>query len=79
MAAGRRREQWEHTAALIHWIAAKFAGERVDMERVNPVPPLEPDRPAADPDAEAQEGWANLRAAFTAWARQRRHYGGRRR
>jgi hypothetical protein len=75
MAAGRRREMWEHTAALIHWIAAKFAGERVDMEALNPVEVLEAERPPADPDAEAAEGWANVRASFTAWAEQGRHAG----
>jgi len=76
MARGRRRDQWEHTAALIHWIAGTFAGQRVDMEALNPVPRLDAD-PPPDPaaeKAEAAEGWANLRAAFQAWGN--RHYGG---
>jgi len=65
MARGRRRETWEHTAALIHWIAAKgFAGERVDPEALNPIPPLLIDQAPADPAAEAREGWANLRAGL---------------
>lgn len=75
MALGRRRDHWERTAALMAWIAAKFAGERVDVESLNPVPKLEPDRPAGDDKAEAAEGWANLKAGFKAWAEQT--YGGR--
>ena len=76
MARGRRRELWEHTALLIHWIAGTFSGQRVDPEAINPVERLEPVRPPdpAAEKAEAAEGWANLRAAFTAWGE--RHYGG---
>jgi len=65
MARGKRREAWEHTAALIHWIAATFAGHRVDPESLNPVPRLAAevlDQAAAA--AEAREGWANLRAGL---------------
>jgi hypothetical protein len=77
MAAGRRRDEWEHTTALIHWIAATFAGHRTDMEAMNPVPPLALAGPAGDPAAEAAEGWANLRAGFEQLAGQRAHNGGR--
>ena len=76
MCRGRRRDQWEHTTALMAWIARVFTGERVDPENLNPVPRLEAERPALDPAAEAAEGWGNLKAAFTELARQRRHNGG---
>jgi hypothetical protein len=77
MAAGRRRDEWERTGALIHWIAATFAGHRVDPDDLNPVPRLAAVGPAGDPAAEAAEGWANLRAGFEQLAGQRAHNGGR--
>ena len=50
-----------------------FAGKRVDPEALNPIPRLEPDRPAVDPAVEAAEAWADLRAGLSQWAGA--HYG----
>jgi len=81
MAAGRQRDEWERTASLIGWIAATFAGKVLDVEALNPVPPLEPARradPAAAAAAAAEakaEAWAELRAGFEQWVGQT--YGGR--
>lgn len=38
MAHGRRREAWDHTAAVITWLAA-LAGNQVDPSTLNPYRP----------------------------------------
>ena len=70
MARGRRRDEWERTAALMVWIAGTFTGQRFDVEQINPIPKLQPEQTRVDPEIEKAEAWDNLREGFRQWVKR---------
>jgi hypothetical protein len=63
----RQRAEWERTTALMSWIAAKWTGEKVNPDSINPYIP----KPRLDPKIEKKEAWSNIKAGFKALAKRR--------
>lgn len=65
MATGRRRDQWDHTAAMMNWMG-RFVDVPFEPDKLNPYRQSErrEQRQLVDPGRAEAMGWAALEAGL---------------